>query len=84
MPSVGVRYFVAVHPGDIEALRVTRCVQHGVVARALRAESKIIAHEHVACTQAVDQYIINKALRRLGGQCGVKGQHHGLVNAAGR
>ena len=74
--------FVAVHAGDFKAGRGTGRIQHGVVAGALAAEPEIITHQHVAHLQACDQHVFNEGGRALRGQTGVKGQHHGLVDAA--
>ena len=74
--------FIAVHPGDFKAGCGTGGVQHGVVPCALAAEPEIITHQHVAHLQAGDQHVFNEGGRALRGQPGVKGQHHGLVDAA--
>jgi hypothetical protein len=81
---VGVRYLVAVHARDVEAARIAGGIQHGVVAGPLGTEAEVVAHQHIARAQAVDQHVLDELLGRLRGQPAVEGQHDGLGHAAGR
>ena len=73
---------VAVHAGHIKALLLAGSVEHGVVARALGAETEIVTHQHIANAQTFDQHLFDEGLRRLAGQTGIEGQHHDLVHPA--
>ena len=75
-------HFVAVHAGHIETQPFTRCIEHGVVAGALCAKAKIVAHLHIAHAQALHQHLLDEVFGRLAGQLGVERQHHHLVNPA--
>jgi len=83
----GTRYpqpmhLVAVHARYVKTFGLPGSVQHGVVARALAAKAEIVAHQHVAGAQAAHQYLVDESVGRLGGQPGVKRQHHGLLHTA--
>jgi hypothetical protein len=51
--------------------------------RAPGAEAEVVAHQHVARPQAVEQHVVDEVVRRARGQAGVEGQHDGLRHAAG-
>ncbi len=74
-------HLVAVHARHFEALGLARTVQKGVVARALRAKTKIVPHQHVACAQAAQQHVVDEGLGAEAGQRMVEGQDHHLVEA---
>ena len=62
--------------------RVAGGIEHLVVASATGAKAEVIAHQHVAGMQAIDQHLIDEILGTLAGQGLVKRQDHDLVDAA--
>ena len=73
---------VAFHVRDFKALRLPALLQQRAVASALGAKAKIVAHQHITCAQTAHQHLVDKRLRWLRGQIGVKRQHHRLLYAA--
>ncbi len=75
-------HLVALHARHVEALRLARTVEQGIVARAPGAETEVVAHQHVAGTQTAHQHLLNEGLRRQRGERFVEAQHHDLRHAA--
>ena len=63
-------------------MRLPSRVEHGVVARPLGAKTEIVAHQHVARSQALHQHFVDERLGRLRSQPRAEGQHHHLLHAA--
>ena len=75
-------HFIRLHARHIKTQPRPGRIQHGVVARTLRAEAKVIAHQHIAHAQPAHQHLLDELLRRQRRQRGVKGQHDGLADSA--
>ena len=67
----------------VKALGITSSIQKRIVARALRTKTEVVAHQHVARPQPLQQHPVDEILRAQVGQLGIKRQHHGLVDATG-
>ena len=72
---------VAEHARDVEALSLTGCVEHRVVAGAPGSEAEVVAHQHVARMQAVHQHLVDEGLWRLRREAVVEGHDDGLLDA---
>ena len=82
MPSVGVRYFVTVHAGHIEAARIAGRIQQGVITDSFGTKTEVVADQYIFGPQSAHQHVIDEGLGRQSRQSGAKRQHHALIDAA--
>ena len=58
-------HLVAVHARHVKAMGHSCGVQHRVIPGALGTEAKVVADQHIAGAQALDQHFLHKILRAL-------------------
>ena len=73
---------IAHHAGHVKAALGTGGVEHGVVASPARAKAEVVAHQHVAGLQSVQQHVIDKGRWALRRKTRIETQHHRLLDAA--